>query len=196
MVHTAFSCTLPSRWANPTSNADGVQDFALQQAVEKLRRTSAHIVKAQGKHVQLEFLVRTSEGRFQITSLPGEAVEDLFARIAYVALMPGHGGLENASVRALKDVSLFGTCQFKKSLSWRSDASTSAGSDDSSCSSDSDVESFRQPEKVSGVRFSGFEEQIFFIADAKQDKLPEEEDESKDPDLTVDKVVANFQYFF
>jgi len=199
MAHAAFSCNLQSRWAPPRRRitdrhqvTDEVQDVAFQQAVDELRSMSAHIVKAEGKHVRLEFLVRTSEGRFKASSSPGEAVEDLFARIAKVALMPGHGGLENASVRALKDISSLDTCEFKKSLSWQSDASTSAGSDDSGSSEDSDVDSVSRPEqfarKVSGVRFSGFEEKIFFIADAKQDKLPE--DKSTDPDLTVDKVMS------
>lgn len=193
MVHTAFSCNLQSRWVNPQSKTE--EDVAVQQTVEKLRHTSAQLVKAGGKHVQLEFLVRTSEGRFQIQSFPGEAVEDLLARIAYVALMPGHGGLENASVRALKNVNLPNTCELKRGLSCRSDASTSAGSDDSGFSSDSDTDSFKQSEKVSGVRFSGSEEAIFFIAD--EDKLPEgEPQEPEDPDTTVDKMVSNFALFF
>jgi len=196
MVHTAFSCNLQSRWSKPT-NED--QHLAVLQIVEQLKAISAKLVKTEGKFVQLEFFVRTSEGRFQIRSLSGEAVEDLFARIAYVAMMPGHGGFENASVRAVRDTSALDLGKhfaFKKSLSCRSDASTSAGSDNTGYSSDSDEEPCLTI--LPGVRFSGSEEEIFFIADARETKLPEEKlKEVKDQKTdTVDQVLSNVSFFF
>lgn len=196
MVHIAFSCNLQSRWSKPT---DEDQHLAVLQIVEQLKAISAKLVKTEGKHVQLEFFVRTSEGRFQIRSFPGEAVEDLFARIAYVAMMPGHGGFENASVRAVRDTSVLDLGKhfsMKKSLSCRSEASTCAGSDNTGYSSDSDEEPCLT--HLSGVRFSGSEEEIFFIADARETKLPEEklkETEDHQTD-TVDRVLSNVSFFF
>jgi len=163
--------------------------------VEQLTAISAKLVKAEGEHVQLEFFVRTSEGRFQIKSFPAEAVEDLFARIAYIALMPGHGGFENASVRAVRDASASEVGKqlaIKRILSWRSDTSTSAGSDDTGFTSDSDEEPSLA--NLSRVRFSGSEEEIFFIADAKQGELPEEK--LKENDHQMDTVLSNFSFFF
>lgn len=196
MVHIAFSCNLQSRWSKPT---DEDQHLAVLQIVEQLKAISAKLVKTEGKHVQLEFFVRTSEGRFQIRSFPGEAVEDLFARIAYVAMMPGHGGFENASVRAVRDTSVLDLGKhfsMTKSLSCRSEASTCAGSDNTGYSSDSDEEPCLT--HLSGVRFSGSEEEIFFIADARETKLPEEklkETEDHQTD-TVDRVLSNVSFFF
>lgn len=202
MAYSAFSCNLQHRWAVPTGKTEEVQDPAVQQVVEKLRTIAAPFLKLEGKRAQLEFFVRTSEGRFQIKSFPGEAVEDLLARIAYVALMPDHGGLETASVRVVTDVSAFertsSTCGSSVCLSRRSSVSTTASGSDvgsiSSLESDFCSDTDAGSERRLRVRFSAVEEEIFYIAEpAEEDTLPEDQPVEKD---LLGSALSHLSLFF
>lgn len=204
MVHTAFSCNLQSRWAVPASKTG---EGPVQHAAEKLSAIAGQLLKAEGKHVQLEFIVRTSEGRFHMKSFPGEAAEDVCARIAYVALMPDHGGLEAASVRAVRDISAFSTsgkCGGTQCSSWSCASTAASGSTDESTSNtdtdsgscyDSNAISFRQTERKLGVRFSDVAEEIFFTTEHKtEETLPEGKPVKSGH--TIDSVLSNISLFF
>lgn len=146
------------------------QDHAAQQTVERLRAVASRFVEEEGEHAQLEFLVHTSaQGRFQVQSFPGEPVKDLLNRIAYVALMPDHGGLESASGRKVGGATLCGTGNTSSASSASESTSNTCGSRRSSISSvaiasdcDGSVSTVTHSEDKSVVRFSESVERIIF----------------------------------
>lgn len=154
----------------------GVQEVSPKQTVEKLWTIASELVAEKGEHAQLDFSVRTTEGRFQIQSYPDESVKDLVARIAYIALMPGHGGLEEASVRTVRNNASTYTGKTCCEMSRTSSISTCVGGSSCNISSfetDSNCNSYTQSIMHSDdrreTRFSEDVEQIFFTAEQDGD---------------------------